>query len=395
MSLAALTKGIDDAYYSEVRNSARDSLGRALDAPRAFRLKAEAEGVGPDTKESEKLYSRWKQYFGVQEWETKRARKIEQFAHDYWTIEKVLADQGVMIDDPEGPTVAKAFEMSSLQVIFPIYYDTIIMSAIMAEPLIDRLVMETVPVNSHTADHAAMNETVTDRTFGKTGELAVGIEVNVSATNNPIKLSKIQGILNTSDEALRLQRIPVFQQGVYRIGRQYVINLTSWAIDTIINGDGTNIGVALTPVACGAANAPVYADYLNLYYNFPIGYQPTEIIASKSVLKRMQNIAEFKDPWAFNMGNVFQASGRLSTPFGLTPHRWDDTSSSTWNNGTTTNLDWLLMVQSERALIMYTEGGLMTETEREARPGQTRIVTSSWVGFGVFDRNAAQVGSSF
>lgn len=394
MSMELLCKSFDDAFYNDVRKRHVDSLGMPLASPRAFRKLAETEGIGPEDAELEKASQRWLKFYRVQEWETKKAKKVREFAADWWTVEKTFQGMGISLSDPELP-VAKAFEMSSAQVIFPIFYDTIIMSGILAEPLLDVLVMETVPTNSHTADHAAMNETVTDRTMGETGEWAPAVQVNISATNNPIKLRLIAGQLDVSDEAARLQRIPILQTGIFRIGRQYAISITDFAIDVLLNGDGTTIGTAITQTASAVANGPVYGDFVKLYYAFPIGYEPTDIIASKTVLTRMQQIPQFQDPWAFNMSEVFQASGKLSTPFGLTPHRWDSTGSSTWNAGTTTNLDWLLMIQRERALIMYQEGGLMTETSRVPESRSTRTITSSWLGFGIFDRSAAQGGTSF
>jgi hypothetical protein len=49
------------------------------------------------------------------------------------------------------------------------------------------------------------------------------------------------------------------------------------------------------------------------------------------------------------------------------------------------------MLQRDRAAVLYQEGGLATETDRDPRTQSTAVVTSWYVIPAVLDRNAVQV----
>ncbi len=226
------------------------------------------------------------------------------------------------------------------------------------------------------------------------GEFTSFPEVYVVAAESSIKLKKFGGLINYSDESLRRMRIPVFQRGVARIGKQIGIRMTDFALDVIINGDsqlGGAFGAAVT-VPAGVSGSPSYADWVTLATEAPIGYDFTDFVFSKAGLRRALNVPEFKDPLA---GFKFSSQKVVPEIMGMQPHRWDSAYTGSPLNTTLGNATSVLMFQNNLCLTMYQDGGLMSESDRVIDGGWTKFATSWWIGFGIWDRAAARLGTGF
>jgi hypothetical protein len=122
---------------------------------------------------------------------------------------------------------------------------------------------------------------------------------------------------------------------------------------------------------------------------FPQGYEMEDgvWIAPINSLVKILNMAEFKDPFA---GWHYQNDGTYPTPIGKELRRWDNFGRvSNWANTS------LMQVKAGIALVKYTEGGLLVETDRLIDGQWDMVVTSTWTGFGVWDRKACVVGTGF
>ncbi len=363
--------------------------------------RAREQGFYPEEATLQKREQQYLKKFAVPEWAEDRARKVKAHARASWCIEEYFRQHKVQMEGPLADSVEKAFQVVPGELtVFPFYWDTQIVEGILAMPLLDVLVMDTITVGSGTAVHAVMNETLTDRQMGETGEFATMQEVNITSSETAVKLKKFGGLVTVSDEAMRRQRIPVFSRGIARVGRQIGIDMTDLAVDIVINGDlvygGLNDSLAnqspSQSVAAAVAGSPTYSDYVNVYMTFPIGYEASDGILTRSGIKKMLNVPEFKDPLA---GFKFQNQAILPEAFGLGTHRWDSAGSSTWNPSTVGTGTSYLVVQRQRALILYQEGGLVTESDRDVRAQSTVVSTSWYLIFSVWDRLAAVVGTGF
>jgi len=353
-------------------------------------MQAYNNGVWPDDQKLERLTAKMVADLGTPEWATKKRREIKELAAHKWVLNEYFKDRGVTMSGDHADSMEKAFSVSPAELtVFPFFWDTIIIESLLAVPLLDILVAQTQNINSGTAVHAVMNETVLDRSIGLTGEFASFQEVNVSSTESTIRLLKFGGQLSISDEAMRRQRIDIFQRGFARYGRQIAIDITDLAVDILLNGDSTygGTGAAVPTVACASTGNPSYADYVKAMMKFPIGYQPTDYMMGASGITKLLNVPQFEDPLA---GFAFQSRGVYPRQFGLEPHRWDSTKSTSWSpGGVSGDSTTELLIQRDRALMMYTEGGLQTEMERDARM-QTQVIVTSWyLAFAVADRLAA------
>jgi hypothetical protein len=357
---------------------------------------AESHGVAPSDAELKEYEDYWSARLKVRPGEFVREGKVKDYARDRWTIDTIFRDAGVNLPGPKRsaniPTVQKAFVTSTTQVIFPFYYAAAIQAGILAVPIVDRLIMEDVPVNSHTADHAMMTDQVADRTTAISGEGAIGVEAIIRATNHPITLLKYKSKVLATYEALRLQRVPIFERGLMRIGQQFMIDITDAAIDVLVNGDGTTVapgGGAAPTYAAGTTGSPIYKDIVAMDTAFPQGYEMEDgvWIAPIQSLVNILNMPEFKDPLA---GWHYQNDGTYPTPIGKEMRRWDNFGRvSNWANTS------LMQVKAGIGLVKYTEGGLLVETDRVIDGQWDLVVTSTWTGFAIWDRKACVVGTGF
>lgn len=398
MSMQSLIKTFDDGSYHEAKQWRDPETNIAAKSFEWHAAKARAEGVYPEKDELKRRETHYLKKFQVEQedWDglTDRAIQIKAYAADTWAVERQLKEIGIETRGRFADSVDKAFGTSLALTIFPFYWDMSIQEGILAEPLLQYLVMDAVNVNTGTAVHAYMNETEADRTVGEIGEFTTFPEVYVSAAESTIRLKKFGGIIHYSDESLRRQRIPVFQRGVARIGRQIGIRMTDFALDVIINGDSQIGGAfgAATTVAAGVSGAPTYTDWVTLATEAPIGYDYTDFVFSKAGLRKALGIVEFKDPLA---GFKFQSTKVIPEIMGMMPHRWDSAYTGSPLNTVTGNATSVLMFQRNLALTMYEDGGLNSESEREIDGGWTKFATSWWIGFADWDRNAVRVGTGF
>jgi hypothetical protein len=392
MSMSDFSKNFDGSMYKAGKLWA-DAEGRKCAPAQFVGMEAAKADVWPDDKVLDKLTTRLIDRYKVPEWaEAKRAQAREIAAHQwimdaYWKEYKVVGS-GEMAD-----CVEKAFEVTPSQfTVFPFFWDNIIVEQLLAMPLLDVLVGDTITINSGTAVHLTLNETLADRSIGIRGELTTFHEVNVSATESTVKLIEFGAQVSVSDEVMRRQRIPVFQRWYGRYGRQIGIDMTDVALDTAINGDAQwgGSGAAATVVTGPTvAGSPTYADYVRLMLSADIGYEFTDIVLSRNGWTKMVNIPVFEDPLA---GFQMQSVGALPKPFGLEPHRWDSPKSTSWTSGGVVgDGTTALTLQRERALTMYQEGGLSTESERSVGTKGTTVVTNWNLIFAIMDQNARRV----
>ena len=397
MAMETFVKNVDKDLYKEGA-AWRGPNGQKTSPVRYFCAKADAEGIGPDAKVLDKREKHYLRKFRVPESleATPRGEKVKGYARDSWYVETMFKEMGIPIRGADTPTVnecfggaAKGFSVTSVQAIFPIFYDNAIIAGLLAQPLLDRLVADTVQVNSGTADHVVMNENTFDRSTGEIGEWTRFPEMSISATNAPITLKKWGGILKSSDEAVRRARLPIFQRGLERIGRQLANDLTDFALDVLLLGDG-NTGTALSGAAdiqaTATTGAPTYADLVSTMLLFKIGYEPTDMLATKETFVDLLNMPEFKDPQA---GFRFQANGVVPTPLGLNLHRWDSLASSGW--ATTKILMW----DANISLIQYQEGGITSESDRIVNGQWSEVATSLYTAFAIADRDARKLGTGW
>lgn len=404
MSMTALVGSIDDQFAKEAQQKAAiqkfmpqvqgdfhkkaqtftdPEVDAVATTVRYFGELAKSEGIHPDSDEQEFWENYWlkKLKVGKKYDEPRREFKVKQFAADWWAVMKVFEDQRAPAW-PEQPQamVEKAFNTNSLQSVFPIFFDTNIVAGLLANPVLDRLVARSVAVNSHNATHVTMTDTTADHLMGEAGEGTSFIQLIIKEAERAIKLRKFGGEIDITYEVMRLQRLDVLATSLQRIGTRYNQLKTDYALATIIDGDGGGDG-AVTDKATATSGTPIYSDLIATEFTFTNGYMPDTIIAPKEVLIKLLNMVQYQDPLA---GVLHQTTGRMPNPLGMDLVRWDSTGRVSTYAATNA-----VMLQSDLALVEYTEGGVITESERVIKAQWSRSIVSEWVGYAVWDRAAA------
>lgn len=386
MSLQTFTANVDRGYFKQAEQW-KDDRGNKI-SPLQYLAEdlKQQHGVYPEHRDLDQATEHWLREFQVKPWEAHRHEKIREWAEQNWMIEKLFEDSGCPVRGDLSPDVQKAFESSTTQVLFPFFYASNIVAGILATSVLPALIAESIAINSHTADHLEMTDVAGDRSMGLTGEGATFVQLTVKSTNRPVTLKKFGALLNVTYEALRLVRLPLLARFLQRVGIQYQNDLTDFAIETLIAGDTAGAGAATTKATAVSAS-PTYADLVALELNFTQGYRPTTIVAPKEVFAKLLAFPVFTDPLA---GVLHQTRGTYPTPLGMNLVRWDYTGKAT--SYATTKI---IMLDPSIAMVQYTEGGILQESDRIIDGQWESSSISNWCGFGIMDRAATQVGTGW
>ena len=361
--------------------------GEVVSTLKFLASEALSAGVGPTDAELAKAEKYWLRRLKVdEEREEVRAEKVRDYAHDRWCLEAIMQDAGMNLRGPCPSTVEKSFTTTSQLVIHPFFWDTAIQAGMLAMPVIDRLIMMDVPIDSRTAEHVELTDTDGDSGISEAGEGVTPTTGLLTATDRTIKLKKFLYESQATYESLKWARLPIFERWLERIGRRLMIMVTDLGFEVLIAGDGDS-GAATTVATISAGN-PVYKDLLSLEGAFGMGYMPDIIAATKeTIYADILNMAEFKDPFT---GFSHQTRGGMPSPVGMDLVRWDYTGRST--SYATTKV---IMGQQGEMMIQYSSGGVLTETEDIISGQWHKVVASLYTNFAIWDRAACRVGTGW
>lgn len=374
-SMAALLGDLDKGFY-------RDAMKEGRGPMRYLAHLAEERGLAPDVAEREARRKKYLEEFKIPEilWHSNHAERIKRFADDSWALSQAFAEIGLKVRGPEADTLEKVYAVQTSTVLFPTFVEGQVIAGLLATSLVPQMVSEEVAVSGHVAEHLAMAETEAQRQTAKSSEGARATVMTIVTADRSIKLNKYMKEMDATYEVLRLQRVNVISAFLRRLGQQMGIDETDDAIEVAIAGDG-NSGSAVVDTDAEVSGTLDYDELVRLALAFKPGYEWRVAITNQTQLRVILNMAEFKDPMA---GFNFQRTGTLPTPMGAAWFRWDSTGSSSFST------DRILALDNRMAMVQYTEGGLMTESDRLIDRQFDRSVVSKWTGFGKLDYQATQ-----
>lgn len=398
----ALDSGLTKFYEKHLLKSDKQNLhgeakakrgpeGETLSTLHYLSALAEAEGIAPDDFELKESEDYWLREFKVDPiLDRVRSEKVKEYARHRWALEKVLEDNGINLRGPMPSTVHKAFTTNSTLGIFPFTWDAAIQAGMLAMPAIDRMIMADIPVNGNTVDHISLTDSDAKTGITVSGEGVPPSEALLTATNSPITLTKLQTAAKATYEAIQWAHLPVWEAFLRRVGQRLQIAITNLGFERLIAGDGTTLGAAAPTVAAISTGNPSYLDLLAIEADFTMGYEPDVMAVTRRGKQKILAFPQYQDPDA---GVLHQTTGRSPSPLGWEMIRWDAAtgpgSSSNW-------ADTKVIVGVKGAmLIKYTSGGVLTETEKIIRGQWEVVVTSTRTDYGIWDRQAARVGTGW
>lgn len=392
-SMKTFVKDCQDPALFLAAKGWRSPEGDSVSPGLWFANRAKEAGVAPSDAQLDRHAAYWEAALGCRPWEVQRKRHIREFAAKNWAVEQVMRECGYPVRGEESPTVdtvlgtKTSFVHTTAQSVFPFQYLSMIEAGMLAEPLMGELVSEMVQCNGNNATHAEMAEVDWERGTGQTAEGTIAKSVTVRFRERNIVLKEFRSRAEVTRKAAKSMRLPVFSRAIQRVGQQFQILLTDFAMSVLIDGDGTSPSNVVTDVAAGVASTPVYSDVLGLQFNFTMGYQPNMLIGNATTLPKILNMAEFKDSRA---GFDYQATGNLVNPVGMNLRRWDATGNvTTWTSSN------VLMLDTRLALTGYQWGQIETNAETILESNWERLYTEATIGFGIWDPAARRRGTNW
>jgi hypothetical protein len=358
-----LARQIDKGFYEEARDRGRHALAYLT------------EVVAPEPPEWEKIADRLKHRYRFKVDGTPLEDRLNDYAYMMCGLEKLLAANGISRSD----TVEKAFFSSSnasgTQGLFPAYLASQIIAGQLASSLVPLLCMAEIRINSHVQEKVQISDSTDTRQAKHISEGVSLPKTVIARTQGSIQLQKYGRMLESTYESVRLMTLDILSLQLQRMGRQIGIDETDDLLETSLAGDG-NTGSANTPVAVASSPTLTYDDIIGMWQQFAIGYEMRHAVTNDTELRKILNMAEFKDPLA---GFDTQRTGILPGPLGATWHRWTSTGSATYGTNKIAAYDDRL------AMVCYREGDLLEEADQLIDKQVHQRTMSEWLGFMVWD----------
>lgn len=214
-----------------------------------------------------------------------------------------------------------------------------------------------------------------------------------------IEISKHAIGIEFSDEVLRAVSIDMLRVWLSDVGVKFGAGLDSLAVQTLILGDG--VSPAADTVGVTTANTLTYADILRVWVRLGrLGRMANMIVADEALTLTTMGLAEFKTPrtsyaQGTNPSGLQAPSLKFRNPVpetvGFATH------------GSVGNANYLLMVDSSKAMMKFNNTPLLVEEMRNAANQATSYFVSQTTGFGcmfddarvVIDVSAAYASNGF
>ena len=289
--------------------------------------------------------------------------------------ERQLVKHDIRVKGTHADIIEKFFATTTSTVLFPDYVAGQVQAGILAGSILPSIVATVSDIGAQTYKGLAMAETEADRQLHQVAEGAEIPVTTLGTTEHTVNLKKYGRRLQVTYEALRRQRIDVVSVFLQRMGVQIGLDESDAAISTIINGDGNSN--PLVDTNTDVTDVLDYDDMTKLWLAFTAGYQLNTIVVGDTLLRKILNMDEFKDPDA---GFSFQRTGQLMSPVGATMIRW--------SSAAVLPADYVLGLDSRFGLQQVIDGGVTTEVERLISKQVEQTVVSKWTGFVKLDTAA-------
>lgn len=213
MSMETLSKALTNGkeWYAEQKAYNADQQVQT-DCLNYFAWKAREEhGIGLDSKDLEAREQLFLSRFNVRPGEWNREKKVRQYAHDSWIVEKYYEVHGCPIYGPHAPALSKAQTTGPLAAAFPIFYETNLWGGRLENSILPRIVTDTITnIGSGVAEHIELTDTATTPTgIIESVEGARGSQISITFRSRQIPLKTFKYETLASYKALSRARLPI------------------------------------------------------------------------------------------------------------------------------------------------------------------------------------------
>lgn len=211
-------------------------------------------------------------------------------------FERQLKHHGLKIGRGSACLVSDFFKTSQSSILFPEFVSRNVrlgMGRGKFEATIDEIAATTTQVDSGKYEGIEFDISTSQIDHKRTAEGAIFSKVTGRTKEKAINLTKIGIQIESSYEALRRTKTNVLAVTLQAIGVRLGRMQVSEAISALINGDGNTNPAA--DVGIATPGTLTYADLVNLELAFDEGFESKLLIGTKTTMKKVMNLAEFKD----------------------------------------------------------------------------------------------------
>ena len=211
--------------------------------------------------------------------------------------------------------VEKFFHTTESSVLFPEYVSRVVKQGLESD-LLPEITATTTVIDGMDYRTIASVPTDDDRALCRVEEGASIPTTTIRTQENLVQLHKRGRMLVASYEAIRFQRLDLFNVTLRQIGAYIAKMHLQDAVDVLINGDGNNnaadsFAIGTSPIS-GTSGTLSYAALLDFWAQFD-PYTMNVLLAPNDVMLAMLKLSEFQNPLT---GLNFQGTGTLTNPMG-------------------------------------------------------------------------------
>ena len=236
-------------------------------------------------------------------------------------FQRQLKRFGILAKGAGSSPVEKFFRTMDSAVLFPEYIARTVRQGMEENDILPSTVATTTTIDA--MDYRSIYSTATDddKELKDVEEGAAIPETEIKTKEHLVQLHKRGRMLVASYEALRFQKLDLFNVMLRQIGAHIHKMQRQDALAVLINGDGNENGAAAYAVGSdpisGTAGNLNYDQLVEFWGQFD-PYTMNTILCSSSMMTKMLKIPELQNPVA---GLNFQGTGTIGTPLGAKLHR--------------------------------------------------------------------------
>jgi len=280
----------------------------------------------------------------------------------------------IRVGGPRSSPLQKFFSTADSAALFPEYVSRAVHQGMEEEAILNQILASRTAIDAMDYRSIALTQEKADLTVAEVAEGTAIPATDIRLKETLVRLKKRGRMLSASYEAIRFQRLDLFTVALRQIGSCIVRSQLEDAVNTLINGDGSEGSAAEVLTAAGAALD--YADLVKLWEKFD-GFRMDRLLASPDMAAAILNLPQMSSPTA---GLNFQATGKLGTPLGAALLK-----SSTVPSGTVIALD------SSCALEMAVAGEVSVDYDKLIDCQLERAAITSTAGFAKLFPDAVKV----
>ena len=216
----------------------------------------------------------------------------------------------IRVGGPQSSAIQKFFATADSAALFPEYVSRAVRQGMEEGETLAQLLASRTLIDSMDYRTIGLSQPAVGMELAAVKEGAAIPATEIKLKETLVKLKKRGRMISASYEAIRFQRLDLFTVALRQIGACIARSQLEDAVDTLINGDGTEGSGAETLETAGAELA--YSDLVKLWQKFD-SYRMDRLLASPDMAAAILNLSQMSSPAA---GLNFQATGKLGTPLG-------------------------------------------------------------------------------